>query len=86
MTRTARNILDTALNTATDSTFHSNVFNRTATDTAAAAADRTLRMAHAMIPAIEAAYGADSIEAADARIARDRIEASILDSIFDAAA
>jgi hypothetical protein len=77
--------MDTATTPTQDVNFHSNVYNRTTTD-AAAAAERTLQMAEAMIPAIEAAYGADSIEAADARIVRDRIEDSILDSIFSIAA
>ena len=77
--------MDAATTPAQDVNFHANVYNRTTTD-AAAAAERTLQMAVAMIPAIEAAYGADSIEAADARIARDRCADALIASVFPMAA
>ena len=67
---------------------HANATERgiTNADERAARAERTAQMAAALLPAIVEAYGANSIEAQDAKIALERAEDALLSLIFPVAA
>ena len=77
--------IDTATTPTQDVNFHSNVYNRTGID-AAAAAERTLQMAEALYPVILDTYGPAHPITQDALIAIDRAANALMDSIFPVAA